>query len=305
MQQHIALVDDLEDAHVVAQGARIERRVLELWPLHQVVDLGHAAQVHWTGNAVHRVFVEAEILQQGAHDRRRAIVRNLQPHRRPVAARDQFVAQRQRQVFHFFFVYHQLGIAGDAELVGALDLHAREQFVHELREHRGQEHEALLAVRRQAGGQLDDARQRARGAHDRQMAGAPERVLAIEHHHDVQGLVEDLRERMCRVQAQRRQHRHDLVAEVGAQPAFLARIPGGAAQHRHPGLFHRRAQHVVPHVVLLIHQLGGAVVHRVEDGGGAHAIGCGRQAELLRMPHGGCADLEELVQVGAGNAQEA
>src|SRR3546814_19058595 len=73
--------------------------------------------------------------------------------------------------------------------------------------------------------QLDDEWQRARRAHERQVAAAAERVLALEHDDEVERLVEDLRERVRRVQAERRQHRHDLLAKVRAQPSGLARVP--------------------------------------------------------------------------------
>src|SRR3546814_9878462 len=109
-----------------------------------------------------------------------------------------------------------LRVAGDAELVRALDLHSREHLRDELGEHRGQENEVMFA----AGDllrQLDDARQRARRAHERQVAAAAERVLALEHDDEVERLVEDLRERVRRVQAERRQHRHDLLAEVRSE----------------------------------------------------------------------------------------
>src|SRR3546814_6076408 len=65
----------------------------------------------------------------------------------------------------------QLRVTGDAELVRALDLHSREHLRDELGEHRGQENEVVFA----AGDllrQLDDARQRARRAHERQVAAA-------------------------------------------------------------------------------------------------------------------------------------
>ena len=69
-----------------------------------------------------------------------------------------------------------------------------------------------------------------RGARTMARALAAERVLALPPHHDVQRLVEDASERMRRVQAQRRQHRHDLVAEIRAQPAGLLRVPAVAAE---------------------------------------------------------------------------
>ncbi len=85
----------------------------------------------------------------------------------------------------------------------------------------------------------------------------------------------------------------------------VPRRPRIAAEHADAGRSQGRAQDVVPAVVLLLHQFSGAVVDGVEDGGGAHAIRRRRQAELLRMAHGGGADLEELVEVGAGDGQEA
>ena len=42
-----------------------------------------------------------------------------------------------------------------------------------------------------------------------------------------------------------------------------------------------------------------------QDGLRAHPVRCGWQAVLLRVAHGGGADLEELVEVGAGDAHEA
>ncbi|MNS38599.1 hypothetical protein D3C72_708550 [compost metagenome] len=109
---------------------------------------------------------------------------------------------------------------------------------------------------------------------------------------------------MHRVQAQRRQHRHDLVAEVGTQPALLAVSPGVAAEHADTGFHQRRTQRLVPAAVLLVHQLGGALVDGVENGLRAHAIRCRRQAELLRMADRSGTDLEEFIQVGAGDAHE-
>ncbi|KAG1080436.1 hypothetical protein G6F40_015878 [Rhizopus arrhizus] len=110
---------------------------------------------------------------------------------------------------------------------------------------------------------------------------------------------------MHRVQAQRRQHRHDLVAEVRAQPALLAVVPGVPAEHTDAGFRQCRAQRLVPAAVLLVHQLGGTVMDGGEDGLRAHAVRRRRQAELLRVAHGSGADLEEFIEVGAGAAHEA
>ncbi len=303
VQQHVPARDDLEDPVAVAQGARAQGGVLQFRPLDHVVQLDHAVEVDRAVDTVDRVFGQPEVLQQGAHDVARAVLRDLQPDRRAVATVDQFIAQRQGEVLDLFLVHHQLGITGHAELVGPLDFHAREHLIDESRQHRGQEHEGLRAAELLR--QLDDARQRARCTHDRQVPGAAKRVGALEHHHDVQRFVEDLRERVRGIQAERGQHRHDLVAEIRAQPAFLAVVPGVPAEYVDACLVQRRAQRFVPAAVLLVHQLCGAVVDRIEDRLRRHAIRRRRQAELLRMAHGGGADLEELVQVGAGDAHEA
>ncbi|KAG1591608.1 hypothetical protein G6F46_014557 [Rhizopus delemar] len=125
MQQQVLARDGLEYAIAVAQRARGHRRVLQVRLRDQVVQLDDAVEIDRTVDAVHGVFGQAEILQQGAHDVARHVMGDLQAHRRPVAAIDQLVTQCQRQVLHFLLVHHQLGIAGDAELVGAQHFHAR------------------------------------------------------------------------------------------------------------------------------------------------------------------------------------
>ena len=84
--------------------------------------------------------------------RLRAVVGDLQAHRAQVAAADEFVAQGEREVLDFLLVDDQLGVARDAELVRALDLHAGEQLVDEGRQHRGQEHEVVSAPPETSGG---------------------------------------------------------------------------------------------------------------------------------------------------------
>ncbi len=61
--------------------------------------------------------------------------------------------------------------------------------------------------------QPDDARQRARHLHDRELRIAAERVLARQPHDEVQALVLDARERVRGIEAERRQHRLDFVAK--------------------------------------------------------------------------------------------
>ena len=135
------------------------------------------------------------------------------------------------------------------------------------------------------------------------MAGAAERILAFQHNHNIQRFVENIRERMRRVESKRRQHRHDFVAEISAQPAGLTRVPVLAMQHAHADFAQRRTQHFIPAAVLRIHQFRGAVVDALEQYRVRHAVGSQRNAEVLRLTHGRGADLEEFVQIGAGDTQ--
>ena len=153
--------------------------------------------------------------------------------------------------------------------------------------------------------QADDPRQRAWRAHDRHVPLAAEGILAFQQHHHVQRLVEDLRERVRRIQPERRQHRHDLVAEVLAQPRGLLRRPLLALQQADARIGQRRAQFLVEAAVLRLHQLCGAVVDATQQDRRCQPVRRRRSTELDRMPDRTAADLEELVEVGAADAQEA
>ena len=76
-----------------------------------------------------------------------------------------------------------------------LDLHAREQLVHEGMNDGGQEHEVVRARVGQRGVEPDQARQGARGLNDRPLHGTTKGVHALEADNEVQALVEYLRKR--------------------------------------------------------------------------------------------------------------
>ncbi len=155
-------------------------------------------------------------------------------------------------------------------------------------------------------GQADDARQRARRAHQRHVALAAEGVAALQGHGQVQALVEDARERVRRVQAQRRQHRQDLVLEVALQPALLLVVPVVAADEADALGGQRRQHFLVPYLVLLGGQLQRALADAIEHFAGGHAVGAGDGvAECVVVAQHGHAHLEEFIQVGVGDAQEA
>ena len=306
VQQHVALADRVEHGLQVAGGARLELCELQIRPVDHVVDLDHPVEVDRAVDLVDRVRRQVEVVQQHAHHVGRAALVDLQPHRAQVAAAQQFVAQGQREVVDVVLVQDQLGVAGHPELVRAQHGHAREQFVDEGRQQRAEEHEVVAGVAVAVGiGQADDPRQRARRAHDRHVALAAEGVAALQQHHHVQRLVEDLRERVRRVQRQRRQHRHDLVAEMLAQPRGLLGRPLLALQQADALVPQRGADFLVEAAVLRVDQRRGAVVDAVQQGGRRQPVGGGRQAEFDGVADRTAADLEELVEVGAADAQKA
>jgi hypothetical protein len=108
-----------------------------------------------------------------------------------------------------------------------------------------------------------------------------------------------------RIEPDRRQHRQQLVLEVVAQPGVLLRRPLAAAHEADLLLLQRRDQHLVEHAVLLLDQRMRARVDRAQQLGRRHAVRTGlRRAELDHLLDTGHTDLEELVEVGAGDTQE-
>src|SRR5207248_186296 len=110
--------------------------------------------------------------------------------------------------------------ARDAELVAADDVHAGEELAHMGMQDRGEEDEGVLGAGMRLR-QPDEARQRARRLHDRGARAAAEGVAPLELDGEVQALVQHPRERMRRVEADRRKHRKQFAEEVVADPLLL------------------------------------------------------------------------------------
>ena len=172
-------------------------------------------------------------------------------------------------------------------------------------QHRGQVDEGVLALgdrRRQA----DRARQDARRLHDRDARAAAEGVPALELHDQVEALVEHARERVRRVEADRRQHRQHFALEVVVHPGALRVVPGAAPQELDPRLRELRQQHIVQKLELLRDEVARLARDDRERLLRRHPvrprIG---DAELDLLLDAGDADLEELVEVRRDDGQEA
>jgi hypothetical protein len=135
---------------------------------------------------------------------------------------------------------------------------------------------------------------------------AAEGVAPFELHGEVEALVEDARERVRRIEADRREHRQQLLEEVVADPLTLSPAPL-LAPREYDALAHQRRQHhLVQEAILVRHHRARLGTHRVEHLGGPAAIGTRfRQPELDLLLEPSDANLEELVEVRGDDGDEA
>ncbi len=110
---------------------------------------------------------------------------------------------------------------------------------------------------------------------------------------------------MGRIEPDGAQHRQQFAIEVTPHPSRLARVPFAALQEMDVLVGQRRQQQLVQHLVLLGDQGMGAGAYRAQLLLGRHLVGAalaGRKRHLLLQA--GDPDLEELVEIAAGDAQE-
>ena len=269
----------------------------------QAGDAEQPGQVDRAVDLVQLALAQVELAQQVVGQVRRAVVGHLQAHRVTVAARQQLAAQRAGQVLDVL-VQRQVGVARQAKLVAALDAHAMEQVVGMGVDHRGEEHE-VVARAADLLGNADQPWQQARRRQDRQAGIAAEGVHAFQLDDEVQALVHQQRERVSRVQADRRHDRRDLLAEVATHPGLDLGGPLPAANETDLLLGQFGQQHIMEDRVLagdlLMHHLANARQRLVR----LQAVGAGLLAgEVDLLLQAGNADLEELVQVAGEDQQE-
>ena len=153
--------------------------------------------------------------------------------------------------------------------------------------------------------QADDARQGARHLHDGELRIAPECVLARQAHDEVQALVLNARERPCRIQAERCEDGLDFLGEVVREPIALFRGRCLGVHELDALGRQRRENQLIQQLILVLDQRQRAFVNRRQLFGHAHAVGAGAErAQLLALLQAGDADLEELIEVRAGDAEK-
>src|SRR6185437_5016989 len=168
-----------------------------------------------------------------------------------------------------------------------------------------QKHEVMLAVA-DLGGQQDQARQHPRCLDDSGAGTAPERILAFQLNRKVQTLIQHARERVCDIEANRRQHRHQFAEEKCLDPFALHLAPSGTPEKADP-LFREPRQNFLIQQLVLEHDqrmslLGNSLEYLMRQ----HSIRSKArriQVDLLLQPRD--ADFEKLIEVTADYTQKS
>ncbi len=209
-------------------------------------------------------------------------------------------AQRLPQVMDLALVNAEVGVACDPELREAADLASRKYVLQMGTDHRRQQHERLLA-RNQAGRKRDHSRQHTWHLEDRGRRWAPESILAAELQDEVEGLVQHLRERVGRIEPDRRQQRLYFAHEVLAHPCPLGLVALGVVQHDDVAPLKRWPNRLVEQRILLVHE-GVRPLHDFGIGVSERRGASGLANFLAEV---GNSHLEEFVEVGGHDADVA
>ena len=193
---------------------RHELRIAQVRIAGQAVDLEQARQVEQARDADTRRRRRGRGPSIRNCSTRRGVGLDLQADGGAAAALADLLLDGLEQVLHFVVVDFDVAVARDAEDGVALQGHAGEQVRQVQADDRFQRREDVSGAAR-LGRQRHEARQHGRHLHDGEQLSRRRRAAAA--HGQVERLVEQVRERMARVDGQRRQHREDLAAEDLAQ----------------------------------------------------------------------------------------
>ena len=214
LDEHVRGVEHAEDIDLALLAGRQGERgrdhrrgkpLLEVGPV-QLVEAPETAQVERSCHGVHVLGGELELAHEQLLDLVGHRVVDLEAHhlrRTPSAA--QVFLHGGAEILGLLLLECRIGIAGHAERVLADDAHAREEAVEVRRDDLLDRHEALTV------GHDDEPRQQRRNLDARDpLLGAARRA---DDDREVQREIADVRERMRRVDGERREHREDPVLE--------------------------------------------------------------------------------------------
>ena len=172
-------------------------------------------------NQIQVVRGQPQRLEQRLAHKLRALVIDLQPHGVAFAAVVQLVLDRLEQVAGLLLVDVKLAVARHAERPVAQQFVPGKQIRQVMPDQPAQIDVILPRIGPR---QLDHARQDARDLHHRHVLEHFPVPGHLQPHDEVQRLVEQLRERMRRVNRQRRQHRADLRVVIILHPGQVRRV---------------------------------------------------------------------------------
>ena len=286
-------------AHALGE-ARIDRRKLQLRP----VDADDLAELFEREQAVDQDDAGGDDVDvagdECAQPLRHARV-DLEADDRTAPPPFQRALEQAHQVFSLF-LHFDVAVANDAEAAVAGDLVAGEKLADEGEDDLFEQDEAqrpgAARVR-----QLDEAVDAAGKAHQR--VHRPVVGVALELERKGEAEVGNERERVRRVDRQRRQHREDVEEEIVLQPLAVASRERGDVADDDPRLFELCAQRA-PAFLLRGDELGDPRADALELLDGREAVVGDFRHPGEHLPNqAGDADHEEFVEIVGRNRQEA
>ena len=219
-----------------------------------------------------------------------------------LAAVMNFVFDGLEQIPGVLFIGVKFAVSGEAEMPVAKNPRARKQVGQEMPDDLAEKNKVLPGVLAR---EPDDGRQDARGLDDGEMA----EVFAVGFHlqldDDVERFIEQLRKGMHRINGQGRQDGPHFGPIVILQPfEILGGELGGIEEAESVALEFRR-QLFPPTAVLVVDHAADAFLDGAQSLGGSQAVDVPADDTALDLLfEAGDAHLEELVEIGAGDAEE-
>ena len=269
---------------------------LQVGPV-ELVHRPQAAEVERPVDRVHVVLADLELAHEELAHLGGHVGGYLEPHGAPAPPRPQLELHRGEQVVGLLVPQRGVGVTSDPEREVGFDLHAGEQHV-EMRGDHLLEGDEALAV-----GHDDEAWEKSGDLHAREPAVAAGRVA--HHHREVQREVGDVRERVPRVDTERREHREDALVEHAHHVLAVVVVERFPVGHPDPDVGEGGHDPVEEDPRLALGELvdarpdGGQLLARGEAVRRAHAE-AGRDLVLQASN----AHPEELVEVLAGDGEE-
>ena len=303
VQQNVVAAQFLEQVLRLGgqpQFARRKRLELELRMRRLLVNIEQARQIHRAVDGKNLPGLQFKIGAQAFDDFRIGVGLDLQPHGIALAPVVQLGADRFQQVARFFFRQIEIAVAGDAERRRGNDvvavIHPRGMEGHQV----GEKNKVVGPVR----GQPHQARQSSR---HRDHAGISQRraAAAAQQKSHAQRLVDHSRKGMRRIHRDRRQQQVEFPLAVLFDESAGARIQFVQAQNADAMLGQRRAQLVVPAVILVVHKLVGIARDHVALFDQRQTVGAGLGVSVFNLLHQpGHAHFEKLIQIAGGDGKK-